>query len=286
MASQAMEMTTDAARATGARRGGGRRRIGRVLQRVGLPLLLVLLLLVVWEAWIVLGDVGEYLMPAPTDVAATSWSEFGALMPDTWVTLKEILLGFALSVVVGVALAIAIVSSRSFESAVYPLLVTSQLVPKVAIAPLIIVWFGFGASSKVLIAFSIAFFPVVIDTVAGLRSVEIEKLYLARSMGASRIQTFFKIQLPQALPSIFTGLKLSITFAVIGAVVGEFVASDEGLGRMILSASSSYDTPLMFTGVLYLTVIGLILFFAVEALERLLLPWHVSRRLDLTGGTT
>jgi len=263
-----------------------RRRRRRSWQRVLYPTIAILVVLGVWEAWVQLWDVEPYLMPSVPAVAESMVTEFRPLLPDTWTTLKEILLGFALSVAVGVPIAVALVSSKTFEMAIYPLLVIAQVVPKVAIAPLIIVWIGFGISSKVLIAFMIAFFPIVIDSVVGLRSIEIEKLYLARSMGASSRQTFFKIRLPHALPSIFSGLKLSITFAVIGAVVGEFVASDSGLGRVIMAASSQYDTALMFTGVAYLTIIGLALFFAVEFAERLLLPWHVSRRVErmMSGG--
>jgi NitT/TauT family transport system permease protein len=263
-----------------------RRRRREASLRIVMPILAVGLLLCAWQAWIVIWDVEPYLMPAVPDVAKSMVTEFVPLLPDTWVTLQEIFLGFLMSVAVGIPIAILLVSSRLFEMAIYPLLVIAQVLPKVAIAPLVIVWIGFGIESKVLIAFLIAFFPIVIDTVVGLRSTELEKLYLARSMGASRFQTFFKIRLPGALPSIFSGLKLSITFAVIGAVVGEFVASDAGLGRVIMSASASYDTVLMFTGVGYLTIIGLVLFFAMDYAERLLLPWHVSRRVErMTGGT-
>ncbi len=260
-----------------------RRRTGWL--RFALPVLAVAVLLGAWQLWIELGNVKPYLAPSVPSVAKSMVTQVGPLLPDTWVTLKEILLGFALSVAVGIPLAVALVSSRLFEMAFYPLLVIAQVVPKVAIAPLVIVWIGFGISSKVLIAFMIAFFPIVIDAMVGLRSVELEKLYLAQSMGASRLQTFFKIRLPQALPSIFSGLKLSITFAVIGAVVGEFVSSDAGLGHVILTSSSTYDTTLMFTGVGYLTIIGLVLYFAIELAERWLLPWHVSRRVArMTGG--
>jgi NitT/TauT family transport system permease protein len=154
---------------------------------------------------------------------------------------------------------------------VYPLLVISQVVPKVAIAPLIIVWAGFGLQSKVLIVFAIAVFPIVLNSIAGLRAMEVEKLYLARSMGASALQTYVKIRLPQALPYIFAGIKLSATLAVIGAVVGEFVAAERGLGRVILTTSGAFQTPLLFTGILYLTVLGVLLFFGVELIERLML---------------
>ena len=258
----------------------GRRRRHASAGRILYPCSAVIALLLAWEAWVKLGHIQSYLLPPPTHVVSEMFTQFVPLLPDTWATLEEILLGFGLSVVVGIALAMIIVTSDRFEQTVYPILVISQVVPKIAVAPLMIVWLGFGLSGKVLIVFTIAFFPIVIDTITGLRSVEIEKLYLAQSMGASRFQTFVHIRLPGALPSIFTGVKLSATFAVIGAVVGEFVASDHGLGHIILAASSTFNTPLLFTGVAYLTVIGLVMFFAVDIAERIALPWHSSRRLD------
>jgi NitT/TauT family transport system permease protein len=252
---------------------------------IAYPLITIGVLVGIWELWVRLRDVPPYLMPKFSSVVGSMFTEFVPLLPDTWQTLQEIALGFGLSVIVGIPLAILIVSSRPFEKSVYPVLVTSQVVPKVAIAPLIVVWLGFGMTGKVLIVFTIAFFPIVIDTVVGLRSVELEKFYLGRSMGMSRIQLFRMIRLPQALPMIFSGLKLAATFAVIGAVVGEFVAADRGLGRVIMAASSSFDTTLLFTGVAYLTIIGLIAFFSVEVVERLVLPWHVSRRVERMGGS-
>jgi NitT/TauT family transport system permease protein len=160
----------------------------------------------------------------------------------------------------------------------YPLLVASQVIPKLAIAPLFIIWFGFGWIPKIFLVFLIAFFPIVIDSIVGFRAIEIEKLYLARSMGASRTQIFVRFRLPQALPSIFSGLKLAGTLAVIGAIVAEFVGSDTGIGHAILAANATLQTETMFAGVLYITIVGIILFLAIDLLERLMLPWHVSRR--------
>jgi NitT/TauT family transport system permease protein len=164
------------------------------------------------------------------------------------------------------------------ESYVYPLLVFSQSIPKVAIAPLFVVWFGFGIFPKIISAFLLGFFPVVVSTVMGFKSVEPDMIDLARSMGGSRLQTFFKISLPQALPAIFSGLKVSITLAVVGAVVGEFVGSNSGIGYVLQVANGNFDLPLMFAALVVLSSIGVLLFAAIDVVERLMIPWHASQR--------
>jgi NitT/TauT family transport system permease protein len=234
--------------------------------------------IVAWDLAIRMFDIKPFILPPPLAVIEALVRDFPGLMRDSWVTLQEVLAGFALSVAVGVPLALAIVSAPLAEKAAYPLLVGSQAVPKIAIAPLFVIWFGFGIAPKVIVAFLIAFFPIVISTVLGLRSVEVEKLYLARSMGASRWQTFYKIRLPSAMPSIFGGLKLAITFAVTGAVVGEFIGADRGLGRVIIVANGNLDTAGLFAAVVMVTAMAVALFLAVEASERLVVRWHVSQR--------
>jgi NitT/TauT family transport system permease protein len=179
---------------------------------------------------------------------------------------------------VGVPLALAIFLWKPFARTVYPLLVSSQAVPKVAVAPLFLVWFGFGLLPKVLIAFLIAFFPVVINTAVGLAAIEREKIYLAQSMGLGAAATFFKIQLPNALPSVFAGLKISITLAVVGAVVGEFVGGQGGLGYLLLIANGNMDTALLFAGIVALTILGIIFFALIGLAERLVLPPHAVER--------
>jgi len=168
---------------------------------------------------------------------------------------------------------------------VLPLLISSQAMPKVAIAPLFLVWFGFGLVPKVLIAFLIAFFPVVINTAVGLAAIEPEKIHLARSMGFGAVDTFFKIRLPDALPAIFAGLKISITLAVVGAVVGEFVGGDAGLGYLLMVANGSMDTQLLFAGIVCLTILGVAFYLLVELAERLAVPRHIIARDRGTGGS-
>lgn len=239
--------------------------------------------LLVWIASIAMLDVRDFVLPGPLDVFDALVTNRSILLDATWPTLQEILLGFILAIGVAIPLAVALASSRRFSRIVYPVLVVSQTVPKVAIAPLFIVWFGFGMTPKILIAFLIAFFPIVVDTTIGLRAVPIELSDLARSTGGSRTATFFKIRLPYALPNIFGGLKIGITFATIGAIVGEFVGTDQGLGYVIQIANGRLNTALVFAAVLCLSVMGVLLYYLVDFVERISIPWHVSQRPHTTG---
>ncbi len=242
------------------------------------PVATIALILIVWELAALAGYFPRYLLPSPTGVAIRFATFKGLIFKELLVTAEETLLGFALSVAVGVPLAMALVSSRTFNRSVYPLLVASQVVPKVAVAPLFLVWFGFGLTSKMLIVFLVAFFPIVIDTVIGLQSTEIEKLYVARAAGATRLQLFWLVRLPHALPSIFAGMKVAITLAVVGALVGDFIAAENGIGRLLLSANGNMDTELLFAGILALIAFGVVLFLLMEGAERVALPWHISQR--------
>jgi len=243
------------------------------------PLVTLIGLIVLWDLVVRAFDVKPFILPTPWMVGQALVRDFGSLVHHGTTTMQEVLAGFALSVLVGVPLALAIASSPLFERSAYPLLVGSQAVPKIAIAPLFVIWFGFGIAPKILMAFLISFFPVVVAGVVGLRSVEAEKLYLARSMGATRWQTFAMFRLPSALPSLFGGLKLAITFAVTGAIVGEFIGADRGLGRVIMVANGNLDTPALFAAAVVLTVIAVALFYLVEAIERVTVRWHVSQRM-------
>ena len=242
------------------------------------PIVTITALVALWELASRLGHIPRYILPAPSGIAARFYALHGLIIKESLFTLEATLLGFGLSVLIGVPLGMALVSSRAFNRAVYPLLIGSQVVPKVAVAPVFLVWFGFGLLSKVMITFLIAFFPVLISAVVGLQSTEIEKLYVARAAGASELQLFRLVRLPHALPSIFGGMKVSITLAVVGALVGEFVAAENGIGRVLLSASGNMDTELLFAGILALVIIGVGLFLLMEVLERLVLPWHISHR--------
>jgi NitT/TauT family transport system permease protein len=249
------------------------------------PILVTGLLLVAWEVAADFFQVPTYLFPAPSKIIAACIDNASLLLRESWVTSVEIVLGYILSIVIGIPLALGIFHWPVFAKSVYPLLVSTQAMPKVAIAPLFVVWFGFGLLPKILIAFLIAFFPIVINTVMGLSAIEHEKIFLARSMGLSSFATFRLIRFPNALPSIFAGLKISITLAVVGAVVGEFVGGDSGLGYQLMVANGNMNTPLLFAGVLSLTVLGLILFGLIEMLEHFAMPYR-ERASGATGAGT
>jgi NitT/TauT family transport system permease protein len=222
-----------------------------------------------------------YLIPPPLAVVRELGREWQMLLTQSLPTLYATLGGFAASVLIGVPIAMWIAYSRAVESFVYPLLVFSQSVPKVAVAPLFVVWFGFGIVPKVIAAFLLGFFPVVVSTVQGFKSVEPDVIDLARSMGAKPLAIFLKFRLPQALPSIFSGLKVSVTLAVVGAVVGEFVGANSGIGFVLQRATGTFDLPLMFAALVVLSTMGVLLFLVVELVERWLMPWHASQRHDL-----
>jgi NitT/TauT family transport system permease protein len=246
------------------------------------PLLVTLAVLVAWELGVRIGGVPAYLLPPPSAIAARIVKDYRLLALHTWVTAGEILTGYVLSIVVSIPLAAVLAQFRIVENALYPILVASQTVPKVAIAPILVVWFGFGLLPKILIAFLICFFPIVIDSLIGFRSVPKEVLWLARSMGASQWKTFAKIQFPAALPNIFAGLKVASTLAVVGAVVGEFVAADRGLGYQLIVANGLLDVQLQFAVLITLSLLGVVLYAIVDLIERATLPWHVSQRV-VTG---
>jgi NitT/TauT family transport system permease protein len=249
------------------------------------PFVGILVFLLVWEAGVALFKPPPYLLPGPTEIFHTFVREFARLAFHGWVTLYEMLLGYALAVVIAIPLAIAITSSDRFDRFTMPTLLFFQVVPKVAVAPLFLVWFGVGVLPKVLVAFLISFFPIVIDAAVGLRSMSIEMRDLARSMGATRLQVFARFRLPTSLPYLFSGLKVAATLAVAGAVVGEFVGADKGLGYLLLVTNSNLETALMFATLFALTIIGLLFFYAVELLEALLIPWHVTHRVREDAGT-
>jgi NitT/TauT family transport system permease protein len=226
-----------------------------------------------WEAATRALHVPNFIMPAPSAILGEGWAWRHHFLGHTWVTLYETLGGFALSMVVGVPLAILIVYSPAVKSALYPLIVLMQSVPKIAIAPVLLLVVGHGEFPKVIVAFLVAFFPVVVDTATGLAATPPELLDLSRSYRASAFKTFAKVRLPMAMPFVFAGAKVAITLSVIGAVVGEFVGSDQGLGYVILSATSYWKTELAFSAMILLSVMAIVLFAAVSLVERLACPW-------------
>jgi NitT/TauT family transport system permease protein len=242
--------------------------------RLILPLLTVMLLVVTWEITVVALGIPRVILPPPSEVFGQMVRFAPYLAQSTLITLGETLAGFLLGVAVGIPIAVAITYSRLLQATLYPLIVTAQSIPKVSIAPLVLIWLGYGVPPKILIAFLVSFFPIIIDTATGLNAVEQELLDLTRSLRASGWQTFTLIRLPSALPFVFAGFKVAITLAVIGAVIGEFVGANSGLGYVLLSASANFNMPLAFGCLVILSALGIVLFGLVEQVERWLLPWH------------
>lgn len=233
-----------------------------------------------WEVLVRLLKVPTWLLPAPTVILEELKSDPMLYVQHSLDTLVTTLLGFTTAFVLGVVLAIAIVYSPFLESTLYTLLVSFNSIPKIALAPLFIIWLGTGVQSKVAVSFLIAFFPIVIDMVLGLRSVDPEALNLFKTMHGSSFHALTKIRFPNALPYMFSGLKVAISLALVGAVAGEFIASQSGLGYLILTAQGMFFTPRVFAAILLLGVMGTILFYVVDLAERLVCPWHVAHRGD------
>ncbi len=245
----------------------------RLVAEYVVPAVTLFGVLLAWEAATGAFRIPRFIMPAPSAILSEGWEWRYRFIGHTWVTLYETLGGFALSMVVGVPLAILIVYSPTLKSALYPLIVLAQSVPKIAIAPVLLLVLGHGEIPKVIVAFLVAFVPVVVDTATGLAATPPELLDLSRSYRASAFKTFLKVRLPMAMPFVFAGAKVAITLSVIGAVVGEFVGSDQGLGYLILSATSYWKTELAFSAMILLSVMAIVLFGAVSLVERLVCPW-------------
>ena len=255
------------------------RRAGPLLGRWGPPALVLALLAAGWEAVARAGWVEDYLLPAPSEIARALVEDRALLFPDAWVTAQEVLLGFALAVAAGVAVAVVLHLVPLLRRALYPLVVASQAVPVVVIAPILVIWFGFGMGPKLVVIALICFFPIVVNTLDGLRSVDSDQARMLRTLGAGRWATFRRLELPTALPYLFSGAKVAVAVAVIGAVFGELVGSDAGLGHVIQVGMAQLLTARVFAAVFLLSVMAIALFAIVAVAERRLLPWaHTNRR--------
>ncbi len=248
-----------------------RRVIGFLAREYGLSLLFVVFALAVWEIAARGLSVPDYLLPLPSAVFVRLYGSLPTLLGHARATLVAAMGGFLLGGSAGAACAIAMARSRTVERMLYPLVISSQTFPKEALAPVFLLWFGFGLLPKIIIAGLISFFPVVINTTRGLLSVDPLILELMRSLSASQRQVFVKVRLPNAIPYLFAALKMCVTLSVIGAVVGEFVGSSEGLGHLVRLANSELATDLMFAALIVLGAMGTALFLTVESLEKVLL---------------
>lgn len=245
----------------------------RGLRNALYPLVGVAIILLIWQLYTDLFGINRIVLPSPTDILWASAANWPVLLRECWPTFLESVLGFILAVVIGIPFAVCVANSRVLNLTLYPILIATQSVPKVAVAPIILVWFGLGMQSKLVIAFLVAFFPIVVDTAAGMRATSAGLLELARSLRASPLQVFLKVQFPSALPFIFAGSKVAVTLAVIGAVIGEFIGSVGGLGNLLLTANSQLDSPLAWAALVWLSALGILLFAAVVLAERIVMPW-------------
>jgi putative hydroxymethylpyrimidine transport system permease protein len=244
------------------------------------PLALIALGVAFWEAAVRLNDTPRWFLPPPSAVVQALYDSRRLLLHHTWVTLEAVLAGFAVAFVLGVLLAVPIASSRVVERAVYPLVVASQAIPIVALAPILLIWFGYGLTPKVIVVALICFFPIVVNTVDGLRAVDPELIDLVRSMGASRWAVFRIVRLPSALPYLFSGTRVAAAVSVIGALIGEWVGSSAGLGYFMIRSAAQFLTARVFAAVLISALLGLLLFVAVALIERFVLPWQRATMPD------
>jgi putative hydroxymethylpyrimidine transport system permease protein len=256
---------------TPARAGG---RLAYLWRVYGWAVLLFLAILAGWELYVRLAHVPEYLVASPSEVVVAlkqDWTQY--LGPNTWVTLNEVLIGFVVATALGIGLAVVLHLFGPLRRAVYPLLIASQTIPIVVLAPILVILLGFGIAPKLVVVALICFFPIVVNGLDGLRSVDEDYVHMMRTLDAGRWAIFRRIEVPAALPLIFSGMRVAATFASIGAVFGEFAGSDKGLGFVMLSATPNLQTARIFAAILILTLIALSLFTMVSILERLLVPW-------------
>jgi NitT/TauT family transport system permease protein len=245
---------------------------------IGLPVLALAVVIGLWWLATILFEIEEFLLPSPRDVLEVFLEQPRYLLEQTWVTIVETVEGFLLAIVAGVPIALLIVRSQVLELMIYPLLLAVNAIPKIAVAPLLVIWMGFGQAPKVVLVFLVCFFPVVISTASGMKSTPVELVELLRSLNASRAQEFFKLRFQYALPQIFVGLKVAISLAVIGSVIAEFVGATSGLGYVIAQSGGSADTALAFAAMALLGAVSIVLFHALVVLEKRMLPWAEENR--------
>lgn len=240
------------------------------------PALLLLAFLAVWQVGVTVLQVQPWLLPSPLQILRAGWAARGLLAPHIWQTAQETLIGFACALAIGLSLGILMDFSPRVRAALYPLLVFSQTIPIIAIAPLLIIWFGYGILPKIIVVALVCFFPIVVNTADGLRSTDPDQIALLRTMGATRRDTFLKVQLPGALPMVFAGVKVGITYSVVGAIIGEWVGASRGLGVFMLRATNSFRTDWVFVSIALTAILSVLLFGLVTLIERTVLAWHYA----------
>jgi len=255
-----------------------RDKLMKLLPWISTPLLLIVIV-GLWKLSTVMFDISRFVLPAPEEVAVTLWTLLG--QPDVWlvharITLVETVVGFLFALVIGVLAGAVLGRIFWLELAVRPVVVALQVIPKVALIPLFVIWFGFGLTSKIVIAAILAFFPIMLNVMLGVRSVEPGHRDVMRSLDASRWQTFSSLDFHSTLPYVFAGMEVGIVFALIGAIVGEYLGGNEGLGYMVVVSLNALDAPQLFAVIILLALLGSLLFFIVTGLKRFMIPWHDS----------
>ena len=243
-----------------------------------MPVAILIGLVAAWELWVRLGDVPKWQLPAPSAIANELGSSRSLLWTHTIVTLKEIVFGFSAALAAGLILASGIAYSRVLERSVYPIVIASQTVPIIAIAPLLLIWVGYGLTPKIIIVALICFYPIAVNTVDGLKAVDPDMVNMLRTLGASRWQVFTKLQIPTALPFMFSGIKIGISVSVIAAVIGEWVGASEGLGYLITYSQPLFLTARVFAAIFVLSVMGISLFVLAVIVEHMMMPWHFNEK--------
>ena len=255
--------------------------ITAVMKRIAPKLLYFLLFLVTWQLIVMIFQIKRFILPSPILVFQHLFSPSIASKYNWWyhigATLLEVIVSFIATAITGILLAILISWSKIFSQLLSPIIILFNSLPKIALAPLFLIWFGYGFLPNILVAFMVAFFPVIINTTAGLNAVDDDLLDLVRYLHASKLQVFIKIRIPNSLPYIFAGLKISATMCVVGSIVGEFIAADKGLGYLLRDAQAFIDTPTMFACLLLLSAIGISLFSTIGFLEKNSMPWNVGQ---------
>ena len=256
-------------------------KIGSVASRIRpwlTPVMILVGIVVLWELWVQIWNIPKWQLPSPSEIALELAASRGLLLGHTLVTLEEIVLGFIAALAAGLLLATGIAYSRILERSVYPIVIASQTVPIIAIAPLLLIWVGYGIAPKVIVVALICFYPIAVNTVDGLKAVDPDMVNMVKTLGASRWQVFTKLQIPTAMPYMFSGIKVGISVSVIAAVIGEWVGASAGLGYLITYSQPLFLTARVFAAIVVLSAMGISLFVLASVVERMMLPWHYTEK--------
>lgn len=237
-------------------------------------ILIVVAIFILWEVLVNIQNIPDWLLPPPSEIFKSLYLDFSKLLDHTLVTLQEILIGFFVALIFGFAIASAIGLSNTVEKSLYPFLISLQTIPIIIIAPMLLVWVGYGLLPKIIVVALISFFPIVVNTADGMKSLDTDMKKLLLTMGASKWQIFRKIMVPSSLPYLFSGVRIAVSLSVIGAVIGEWVGSSEGLGYLMIRSKPQFLTELVFASIFILSAIGIGLFLLVGILEKLIIPWY------------